>query len=222
MEITVKDFKDRFIAVYGENVWKDFYQTHRTPYQVKVGFQSIEEIECHLETYLSNITNVKKFYSDNNKQFLRFILISIERAYRPESRKYNFSELYYGFGNEKKWEIEHIFSLSKFDDEFSNKRFRTHVKNSLGNLTLISRDLNGDATYKEALFKEKKEIIRGFEEKDFYINQVFRSNAISEKDYEKLLICRKEQLQNDFINIFKQNDIWNFSLFYNEVLQPFY
>lgn len=112
--------------------------------------------------------------------------------------------------------------MSKFDDEFSNKRFRTHVKNSLGNLTLISRDLNGDATYKEALFKEKKEIIRGFEEKDFYINQVFRSNAISEKDYEKLLICRKEQLQNDFINIFKQNDIWNFSLFYNEVLQPFY
>ncbi|HEL1907189.1 TPA: DUF1524 domain-containing protein [Streptococcus suis] len=188
MEITVKDFKDRFIAVYGENVWRDFYQTHRTPYQVKVGFQSIEEIESHLETYLSNITNVQNFYIDNNKQFLRFILISIERAYRPESRKYNFSELYYGFGNEKKWEIEHIFSLSKFDDEFSNKRFRTHVKNSLGNLTLISRDLNGDATYKEALFKEKKEIIRGFEEKDFYINQVFRSNAISEKDYEKLLI----------------------------------
>ncbi|MGQ7549194.1 GmrSD restriction endonuclease domain-containing protein [Streptococcus suis] len=222
MEITVKDFKDRFIAVYGENVWKDFYQTHRTPYQVKVGFQSIEEIEYHLETYLSNITNVQNFYIDNNKQFLRFILISIERAYRPESRQYNFSELYYGFGNEKKWEIEHIFSLSKFNEEFSNKRFRTHVKNSLGNLTLISRDLNGDATYKEAQFKEKKEIIRDFEENDFYINQVFRSNAISEKDYEKLLICRKEQLQNDFINIFKQNDIWNFSLFYNEVLQPSY
>ncbi|MGQ7543997.1 GmrSD restriction endonuclease domain-containing protein [Streptococcus suis] len=149
-------------------------------------------------------------------------MISIERAYRPESRKYNFSELYYGFDNEKKWEIEHIFSLSKFNEEFSNKPFSSHGENSLGNLTLISRDLNGDEIYKVAQFKKKKEIIRDFEENDFYINQVFRSNAISEKDYEKLLICRKEQLQNDFINIFKQNDIWNFSLFYNEVLQPSY
>lgn len=166
-----------------------------------------------------NIDNVKNFYRQKNKQFLRFILICVERAKRPESRIHDYAELYNGIGDEMKWEVEHIFSLHSFDEVFSDPRIREHQKNNLGNLTLISRDLNNNKDYKYALFDGKKELIKYFEENKFYINKVFGSKADGEEEYENLLMDRSRQLKEDFKSLFMLNGNRNFKLFFKEVLQ---
>lgn len=127
MDVTVKEFESRFTEVFGKKVWEHFQTFQRNPYQKKIGFQSFEEIENHIESYVLNIDNVKNFYRQN-KQFLRFILICVERAKRPESRIHDYAELYNGIGDEMKWEVEHIFSLHSFNEVFSDPRIRKYQK----------------------------------------------------------------------------------------------
>ncbi|MCY7234503.1 MULTISPECIES: hypothetical protein [Streptococcus] len=110
MDITVEKFKTRFIAVFGEKVWEKFNKKFRNKHQIENDFQTIDEIEMHLKKYIEHIDKVKNFFNTDNKHFLRFILICIEKVNRIESRKYHFSlPLNQDGGNEKCGRLSILF-----------------------------------------------------------------------------------------------------------------
>lgn len=219
MDITVEKFKTRFIAVFGEKVWEKFNKKFRNKHQIENDFQTIDEIEMNLKKYIEHIDKVKNFFNTDNKHFLRFILICIEKVNRIESRKYHFSlPLNQDGGNEKMWEIEHIIPCKSFEKQISDAKFASEHKHHLSNLTLISRSLNGKENYKTASFNKKKELIQSYDEGNLYINLIFREEVESEEDLRALFEKRGESLKEDFHNIFFNNNKWNLTIFYEIIL----
>ena len=219
MEITVELFKSRFIEVFGDICWVKFNKKFRTNAEATEGFRTMEEIDAHLQKYVKHITQVKNFYNSNNKQFLRFILICIERKMRQESMEIDFSAKYNdGSGNEMKYEVEHIIPKSEFSERVMDPNFESIHKHNLSNLTLISRNLNNNEDYKIAIFERKGELIRGHEDGNFYINQIFQETAITDG---KLLELedRNNSLREEFKSIFYNDGVWNVDSFFRVVLQ---
>lgn len=74
MAISVADFKNRFIRIFGNKVWDDFYKYRRGK-----SFNSMEDVSAHLIKYKNRYKDLSNFYS--HKQYTRFILICIEIVY---------------------------------------------------------------------------------------------------------------------------------------------
>ncbi|MBM7642693.1 GmrSD restriction endonuclease domain-containing protein [Streptococcus loxodontisalivarius] len=223
MEITIKQFEEQFVKIYGRNVWNDFNGYSRNEILQKLGFESIQKLEEQLSKYVKRIEEVKDFY--RHKQFARFVLISIEKFKRSESNEIDFSRLYNESftselpDSEKFWEVEHIFSLNNFNRVFSQHlREQTQLKNNIANLTLISRRLNGSEPYKYADFNRKRELIKDYEEKDFFINRIFHCEADNEDAFVTLLQNRKQSIISDFKDIFQSVTPSRFDTFYTEIL----
>lgn len=113
MAISVADFKNRFIRIFGNKVWEDFRKYRRGK-----SFNSMEDVSAHLIKYKNRYKDLSNFYS--HKQYTRFILICIEIAYGDRKMNIDFDKRTpLSKGNyDRKWEIEHIFSQNSFDDTF--------------------------------------------------------------------------------------------------------
>ncbi|NEW62185.1 hypothetical protein GMA11_02130 [Granulicatella sp. zg-ZJ] len=169
-------FKNNFISIYGERVWKDFFNTTR---QIP-GSDVIK-----LKFYIEKIDRVSNFYKIKNKRFTRFVLITLEKYYGNAT--IDFSEILKSDSNAYKWEIEHIVSKAKKKD------------NRLSNLTIISRDLNGLEEYKIAEFSKKRELMKKNKEYYFYLNEIFRNPSENVDEYFE---SRGQQLKDDFKKVF--------------------
>lgn len=219
MDITVEKFKEGFIKVFGLRCWKKFRRKFRIGGQVSE-FSSIDEIEKQLENHIKHIDKVKNFYNSKNNQFLRLILISIEKTKGPEgSRGIDFSSNYNNNGgNEMKYEIEHIIPKSEFSNRIRDEDFGNVHKHNLSNLTLISRDLNNNEDYKTATFNCKSKLIQKFDDGNLYINKIFKESAATDESLRKLLVSRQEDIKKEFKEIFYKNGKLDFSQFYELVL----
>lgn len=212
MEISVEDFKTKFIGIFGKKVWNDFSKYRRDKKKPK-SFNSLEEVRTQLIKYKNRCKDLTNFYS--HTQYTRFVLICIEMAYGDSKIHKDFdkkTELSNGNYN-RKWEIEHIFSQNSFDDTFktlkdgeitrlpdclkrrstcrsinwkirrpsiqsnirTNRRIclRLYIDidkhlscQNINNLTLISRELNGDEEYKKANFQQKKSLMASSKKKN--------------------------------------------------------
>ena len=121
MVISVKDFKTKFIGIFGDEIWDDFIKYGRSK-QNTISFKSMHEVVRHLSNYKEKFFEARNFYE--HKPYTRFVLISIERAFRRKSRLIKFAEkmeLDNGYFN-RRWEIEHIFPQSGYDNIFKRKK----------------------------------------------------------------------------------------------------
>lgn len=216
----------------------------------------MEEAWGQIIKYKNKYGKISNFYK-RHKQFTRFVLISIERKYREASRTITFSAPL-KTGNkkyDKEWEVEHIFPSKGpkcFDNIINvpkktnsspkegtnrNEQIEKITRNSICNLTLISRELNGAEGYKNEDFQTKKDVMNSpkkekdvmnpakeeyYEEKDFYINSIFRdAQATHTSEYLELLLQRKGKLEKAFKNIFikcSPDDSDNPLFFFRDVL----
>ena len=252
MVISVIEFKNRFKQLFGPHVWADFLSFGNNN-SLNDKFNSMEEAWGQIIKYKNKYGKISNFYK-RHKQFTRFVLISIERKYREASRTITFSAPL-KTGNkkyDKEWEVEHSFpskGQNSFDNIINvlkkpdccpkegtnrNEQIEKLTSNSICNLTLISRELNGDEDYKIEDFQTKKDVMNSpkkekdvmnpakeeyYEEKDFYINSIFRdAQATDTSEYLELLLRRKKELNRDFKKIFEMNGDDNPFLFFKEVL----
>ena len=238
MVISVADFKTKVTHIFGDEIWDDFIVYGRRKQDTK-SFNSIHDVIKQLNKYKKKIANRDLYTKGINRRFARFALISIERAFRPQSRSITFNKkVVLKNGNFNRiWEVEHIFpskGTNCFDEiikvpkktntcpkkgTYNNKLITQITCNSICNLTLISRELNGKEEYKNADFQTKKDVMNSpkkekdvmnpakkeyYEEKDFYINRIFKNrSAKPSKDYFRLLLARQLNLKFDFNRIFK-------------------
>ncbi len=252
MVISVIEFKNRFKQLFGPHVWADFLSFGNNN-SLNDKFNSMEEAWGQIIKYKNKYGKISNFYK-RHKQFTRFVLISIERKYREASRTITFSAPL-KTGNkkyDKEWEVEHIFpskgpkcfdniiNVSKKPDSCPkegtnrNEQIEKITRNSICNLTLISRELNGDEDYKIEDFQTKKDVMNSpkkekdvmnpakkeyYEEKDFYINRIFKNrSAKPSKDYFRLLLARQLNLKFDFNRIFKPDATGIPVVFFEDVL----
>lgn len=223
MKLSVRSFKKRFIRIFGDDVWNDFINFGKSKQDTK-SFKSMHNVIKQLNAYKKKIANRNLYTKGKNLRFARFVLISIERTFRTQNRSIKFNKkekLKDGHFN-RRWEVEHIFSKSKFDNKFkgftpSNSGLNKH---SLGNLTIITRELNGEKQYIDADFQAKKSLIQQSKENEgLYINCIFKNqSAKSTKDYFQLLEDRQIELKNDFDKIFKPDEIGIPIVFFEDVL----
>ena len=163
MEISVEDFKTKFTQIFGDEIWDDFIEYVPCKQHTK-SYNSMHDVIKQLNEYKKKIANRNLYTEGKNRRFARFVLISIERAFRPKSRSIKFNKkdkLKNGHFN-RRWEVEHIFQKSKFDNTFKGVTLLNSGlnKHSLGNLTLITRELNGEKKYIDADFQAKKSLVR--------------------------------------------------------------
>lgn len=204
MTISVRKFEKRFKMIFGDKIWEDFIS-----YKGVVSFQSMNEVVRQLYIYKRKFFEASNLY-EKHKPYTRFVLISIERAFRRKSRLIIFDETkkLNGGNFNRSWEVEHIFPQGDFDSDFEGLRNEASRlpkclnerlsrcclscnidkylgKHNLNNLTLISRKLNGNEEYKNADFPIKKYIMNcsteNYTEKDFYINRIFKDKKTYEK-----------------------------------------
>ena len=110
MVISVRSFKKRFIRIFGDDVWNDFIDFGKSKHATK-SFNSMHDVIKQLNEYKKKIANRNLYTKGKNLRFARFVLISIERTFRPQNRSIKFNKkekLKDGHFN-RRWEVEHIF-----------------------------------------------------------------------------------------------------------------
>lgn len=217
-EYNKEEYKEKMVQVYGVSVVKDF---EKFEYRQNSSFpETYEDFKERMERYVSRIGNINEgikeikqgkstkkvsnYYS--NKGFARFILISIEKYYGKTkvnlAKERIINEENVEEGKDKKviyvWETEHIIP-QKEECNYDSDYIRC-----LGNLTLISRTLNGNEKYKFEPFKKKCKIIREskWRENKFFVNKVFKKQW---KFNEDVIDERYKRLKDRFINIFYED-----------------
>ena len=223
MVISVEDFTERFKETFGDEIWNDFIEYGRIKQDTK-SFNSIHDVIKQLNAYKKKIANRNLYTKGKNRRFVRFVLISIERAFRPKSRSIKFNKkdkLNNGHFN-RRWEVEHIFPKSKFDNTFKGVTILNSAlnKHSLGNLTIITRELNGEKKYIDADFQAKKSLVRQSKKnKGLHINRIFKNRfAKLSKDHYRLLLVRQRKLKYDFNRVFQPNKFGIPIIFFRDVL----
>lgn len=199
-----EEYREKMKIVYGKGVVNDFeefeqrndshfpkdYREFKTRLRRYVDRIGSEDTGINEEKKSNKVSN----YEDN-MPLTRFILISIEKHYSRS--KIDFTKKDKDKGANK-WEMEHIIPRSKIED------YTPDYIRCLGNLTLISRVLNGDEKYKQESYKKKRKIIRDskWREKRFYINKVFKNQW---NFNETLIDLRYKWLKKRFLNIFYED-----------------
>lgn len=196
-------YKKKMIQVYGVSVVKDFEKfEHRNNSKFPETYDSLKE---RMRRYVFRIgvpdkknkgdKSVKKVSNFNtHSRFARFILISIEKYYgetkinlAKRKRKSKNKFVYV-------WETEHILPQKN-----GGKYERCYVQ-SLGNLTLISQELNVRSTNRS--YEEKRKLFRDGKgkEKKFYLNKLYRRKTFEKQDVDK----RYKRLKSEFLKIFSE------------------
>lgn len=186
-------FEERFKQVYGEKVWENL-----TRYS-----GDFWDAETKFKFYIQNMMWITNF--TKNKYKARMMLITLEKFYGEND--IDFSKKL--SSNMNVWETEHIIPVSR---ENIDKKYI----NSLGNLTLISRRLNGNDKYNVAEFETKKTLMEDYLEYNFYINDVFKKyNKFNEDD----ILEREQRLKEKFKNIFyDESNVFSLDMYFKKVL----
>ena len=61
MEISVEDFRTKFIRIFGDKIWDDFFKYCRCENQTET-FDSLEEVATQLITYSNKYDRVSNLY----------------------------------------------------------------------------------------------------------------------------------------------------------------
>lgn len=202
-----EEYKEKMIQVYGESVVCDF---EKFEYRQNPSFpETYNDFKGRMERYVSRIGNINEGIKEikhgkarkkvsnyyENKGFARFILISIEKYYGETI--INLAEIKSKSENKVvyEWETEHILPQKN-----EGKYERCYVQ-SLGNLTLISQELNVRSTNHSYEEKRKLFMKREGKEKEFYINKLYRRKTFEKQDVDK----RYKRLKSEFLKIFSEN-----------------
>lgn len=195
-EYNKEEYSKKMEKVYGKSVVHNFkkFEHRKNPHFP----ETYEEFKRRLERYVSRIDYIDEEDNENqsknivlnfntHRHFARFILISIEKC----NKKLN-TNLSKKKQNANQWETEHILAQANKENVENN-----YIR-SLGNLTLISQELNVKSS--NAPYKTKRKLFRACkgEERGFHLNKFYRRKTFKEKDVDK----RYRRLKNKFINIF--------------------
>jgi hypothetical protein len=195
MENRIKlDFTPQLRKIYGKQVVKIIKKKGKRNYKDPIlGF---EELEFLLNKFLHRNTDKKNFYK-NHKQFTRFLLITLELFANKDYQ--NTTNSFIDLLEHHIWEIEHI--VSQKDVKSLTDKVNLHI---IGNLTLITKQVNSDVDYSMGTYLNKKDYFSSNKiiEKKLYINTFFEDNAsFSDSEIE----ARTNKLLNEFNNIFYKN-----------------
>ena len=198
-EYNKKEYSKKMEKVYGKSIVHNFkkFEHRKNPHFP----ETYEEFKRRMERYVSRIDYIDEEDNENqsknivlnfntHRHFARFILISIEMC----NKKLN-TYLSEKKQNANVWETEHILAQAN-KENIENNYIR-----SLGNLTLISQELNVESS--NAPYEKKRELFLACkgEERGFHLNKFYRRKTFKEKDVDK----RYRRLKNKFINIFYEN-----------------
>jgi len=195
MENRIKlDLTPQLRKIYGKQVVKIIKKKGKRNYKDPIlGF---EELELLLNKFLHRNTDKKNFYK-NHKQFTRFLLITLELFANKDYQ--NTTNSFIDLLEHHIWEIEHI--VSQKDVKSLTDKVNLHI---IGNLTLITKQVNSDVDYSMGTYLNKKDYFSNNKiiEKKLYINTFFEDNAsFSDSEIE----ARTNKLLNEFNNIFYKN-----------------
>lgn len=195
MENIIKlDLTPQLRKIYGKQVVKIIKKKGKRNYKDPIlGF---EELELLLNKFLHRNTDKKNFYK-NHKQFTRFLLITLELFANKDYQ--NTTNSFIDLLEHHIWEIEHI--VSQKDVKSLTDKVNLHI---IGNLTLITKQVNSDVDYSMGTYLNKKDYFSNNKiiEKKLYINTFFEDNAsFSDSEIE----ARTNKLLNEFNNIFYKN-----------------
>lgn len=195
MENRIKlDLTPQLRKIYGKQVVKIIKKKGKRNYKDPIlGF---EELEFLLNKFLHRNTDKKNFYK-NHKQFTRFLLITLELFANKDYQ--NTTNSFIDLLEHHIWEIEHI--VSQKDVKSLTDKVNLHI---IGNLTLITKQVNSDVDYSMGTYLNKKDYFSNNKiiEKKLYINTFFEDNAsFSDSEIE----ARTNKLLNEFNNIFYKN-----------------
>ena len=188
------DLTPQLRKIYGKQVVKIIKKKGKRTYKDPIlGF---EELELLLNKFLHRNTDKKNFYK-NHKQFTRFLLITLELFANKDYK--NTTNSFIDLLEHHIWEIEHIVSQKDFKS--LTDKVNLHI---IGNLTLITKQVNSDVDYSMGTYLNKKDYFSNNKiiEKKLYINTFFEDNAsFSDSEIE----ARTNKLLNEFNNIFYKN-----------------
>ena len=188
------DLTPQLRKIYGKQVVKIIKKKGKRTYKDPIlGF---EELELLLNKFLHRNTDKKNFYK-NHKQFTRFLLITLELFANKDYK--NTTNSFIDLLEHHIWEIEHIVSQNDFKS--LTDKVNLHI---IGNLTLITKQVNSDVDYSMGTYLNKKDYFSNNKiiEKKLYINTFFEDNAsFSDSEIE----ARTNKLLNEFNNIFYKN-----------------
>lgn len=195
MENRIKlDLTPQLRKIYGKQVVKIIKKKGKRNYKDPIlGF---EELELLLNKFLHRNTDKKNFYK-NHKQFTRFLLITLELFANKDYQ--NTTNSFIDLLEQHIWEIEHI--VSQKDVKSLTDKVNLHI---IGNLTLITKQVNSDVDYSMGTYRNKKDYFSNKEiiENKLYINTFFEDNdSFSDSEIE----ARTNKLLNEFNNMFYKN-----------------
>lgn len=195
-EYNKEEYREKMKQVYGQSVVHNFkkFEHRNNPHFP----ETYEEFKRRMERYVSRIDYIDEEDNENqsknivlnfntHRHFARFILISIEMC----NKKLN-TNLSEKKRNANVWETEHVLAQANKENVENN-----YIR-SLGNLTLISQELNVKSS--NVPYETKRKLFRACKgkERGFHLNKFYRRKTFKEKDVDK----RYGRLKNKFINIF--------------------
>lgn len=192
--ISKLDLTPQLEKIYGKSVVKKIKKKGKKIDKAPIlGF---EELEPLLNKFLHRNTDKKNFYK-NHKQFTRFLLITLELFTDKDDQ--NTTNSFIDLLENYTWEIEHI--VSQKDVSSLNDKLNLHI---IGNLTLITKEVNSDVDYSMGKYCNKKKYFSKNDiiEKHLYINTFFKNNNTFN---DSKIEARTNKLLNEFNKIFYKN-----------------
>lgn len=192
--ISKLDLTPQLEKIYGKSVVKKIKKKGKKIDKDPIlGF---EELEPLLNKFLHRNTDKKNFYK-NHKQFTRFLLITLELFTDKDDQ--NTTNSFIDLLENYTWEIEHI--VSQKDISSLNDKLNLHI---IGNLTLITKEVNSDVDYSMGKYCNKKKYFSKNDiiEKHLYINTFFKNNNTFN---DSKIEARTNKLLNEFNMIFYKN-----------------
>lgn len=192
--ISKLDLTPQLEKIYGKSVVKRIKKKGKKIDKDPIlGF---EELEPLLNKFLHRNTDKNNFYK-NHKQFTRFLLITLELFADKDDQ--NITHSFIDLLEHHTWELEHI--VSQKDVNSLTDKVNLHV---IGNLTLITKEVNSDVVYSMGKYCNKKDYFSNNDiiEKHLSINTFFKNiDSFSDSEIE----ARTNKLLNEFNKIFYKN-----------------
>ena len=155
----------------------------------EMDFSSFEELRNLLFSYLFK-TNKTNYY-ERHPHYTRFVLITLEIFNHYSSN--SFIDLL----TNNIWHIEHIIPQSR-----KQELKKTSLVHNLGNLSLITQNVNNAPEYSTADFQIKGENLKNTIEENMFLNKCFKEYSDFSDEEIKM---RENYLLENFYAIFSEN-----------------
>lgn len=181
----VDDIKNERSKIFSTTYKKEDVKT------VEIPFSNFEELRKLLSSYL--FKTPKTNYYIRHPYYTRFVLITLEIFNHDSSN--SFIDLL--TKTNEVWQIEHIIPQSR-KQELKDPS----LVNSLGNLSLITRDVNNTPPYSTADFQVKGDYLKDTIEENMFLNKCFKEYSDFSDNEIKI---RENYLLEKFYEIFSEN-----------------